>query len=104
MEALSEACGIFKSVRGRAVRGCFPNKAGSRGLFSLEANPWAVVIFVGVLLGLHGLGVDSTKPGTFGALFLGFIPVWLLCGMLWDRVTIGRASRRCATSGRDDRS
>ena len=70
----------------------------------MEANPWEVVVFVGVLLGLHGFGVDSTKPGTFGALFLGFIPVWLLFGMLWDRVTIARASRRCATPGRDDRS
>jgi len=81
-----------------------PEEAGSRGLVSMEANPWVVVVFVGALLGLDGLGVDSTKPGTFGALFLGFIPVWLLFGMLWDRVTIGRASRRCATPGRDDRS
>ena len=79
-------------------------KAGSRGLFSMEANPWAVVVFVGILLGLYGMGVDSTKPGTFGALFLGFIPVWILCGMLWDRVTIGRADRRCATPDGDDRS
>ena len=80
-----------------------PEKAGSRGLFSMEANPWAVVIFVGILLGLHGLGVDSTKPPIFGALFLGFVPVWILCGMLWDRVTIGRADRRCATPVGDDR-
>ena len=40
----------------------------------------------------------------FGALFLGFVPVWLLCGMLWDRVTIGRADRRCATPIGDDQA
>jgi hypothetical protein len=81
-----------------------PEKAGSRRSFSMQANPWAVVVFVVILLGLYGLGVDSTKPGTFGALFLGFLPVWILCGMLWDRLTIGRADRRCATPVGDDRS
>ncbi len=70
----------------------------------MQANPWAVVVFVGILLGLHGLGVDSTKPGTFGPLFLGFIPVWILCGMLWDRGTIGRADTRRATPVGDDRA
>ena len=79
-------------------------EAGLRGSVSMQANPWAVVVFVVILLGLHGMGVDSTKPGTFGALFLGFLPMWLLCGMLWDRLTIGRADRRCATPVGDDRS
>ena len=70
----------------------------------MQANPWAVVVFVGILLGLYGLGVDSTKPPIFGALFLGFIPVWILCGMLWDRVTIGRADARRPTPVGGDRA
>ena len=79
-------------------------EARLRGSVSMQANPWAVVVFVVILLGLHGLGVDSTKPPVFGALFLGFIPVWILSGMLWDRVTIGRADSRCATPMGDDQS
>ena len=79
-------------------------EAGLRGSVSMQANPWAVVVFGVILLGLHGMGVDSTKPGTFGALFLGFLPMWLLCGMLWDRVTIGRVDRRRATPIGDDRA
>jgi len=54
----------------------------------VTANPWAAAVFIALLLALHGLGVDSTKPGTFGVLFLGFVPLWILCGMLWDRLTI----------------
>ena len=63
----------------------------------MRANPWAAVVFAVILLGLHGMGVDSTQPPTFGALFLGFIPLWILCGMMWDRVTIGRADSRRGT-------
>ena len=70
----------------------------------MRANSWAAVVFAVILLGLHGMGVDSTKPPTFGALFLGFIPVLILCGMMWDRVTIGRADARRATPVGGDRA
>ena len=70
----------------------------------MRANPWAAVVFAAILLGLHGMGVDSTKPPTFGALFLGFIPLWILCGMMWDRVTIGRADVRRPTPAGGDRA
>lgn len=70
----------------------------------MRANPWAAVVFAAILLGLHGMGVDATKPPTFGALFLGFIPLWILSGMMWDRVTIGRADARRGTPAGGDRA
>lgn len=52
------------------------------------ANPWAVVIFIGMLFALEALGIPATKPGLFSVLFLTYVPLWVIAGMLWDKATL----------------
>jgi len=49
-------------------------------------NPWAAVIFLFGGLVLYGSGLTDTALVT--VLFFLFIPAWILCGSLWDMITI----------------
>lgn len=54
----------------------------------MSANPWAVVIFIGILFALEASGIPATKPGLFALLFFTYVPIWLVAGMIWDKATI----------------
>jgi len=54
----------------------------------VSANPWAVVIFIGMLFAFEAWGIPATKPGLFSLLFFTFVPLWLAAGWLWDKATI----------------
>lgn len=49
-------------------------------------NPWAVAIFLFGGLVLYGSGVTETAVVT--VLIILFVPAWLVCGYLWDMLTI----------------
>lgn len=54
----------------------------------MEANPWAVVCFGGLLFVVEAMGVSALKTGLFLLLFFAFVPLWLLAGCLWDKSTV----------------
>jgi hypothetical protein len=47
-----------------------------------------VVIFIGILFALEASGIPATKPGLFALLFFTYVPIWIIAGMVWDKVTI----------------
>lgn len=54
---------------------------------AMEANPWAVVCFGGLLFVVDAIGVSVMKTGVLFLLFAGFVPLWLIAGYLWDKAT-----------------
>lgn len=54
----------------------------------MEANPWSAVLFIGLLFTLDAIGIPVLRTGLLLALFVVFVPVWLIAGYLWDKLTI----------------
>ena len=54
----------------------------------MEANPWAVVVFAGLLFTLDAVGVPVLRTGLLFVLFITFVPMWLLSGYVWDKIGI----------------
>lgn len=55
-------------------------------VFLMMFNPWAVVIFLFGGLVLYGSGLTETALVT--VLFFLLVPAWILCGCIWDMITI----------------
>lgn len=49
-------------------------------------NPWAIAVFLIGGLFLFGSGLSNTFVAT--AFFLLLAPTWILCGYVWDKLTI----------------
>lgn len=58
----------------------------------MEANPWAVAVFLVVGAALYGYGMRS--PVAWSIFFVAFVILWLAAGMLWDWWTIRRKDDR----------
>lgn len=54
----------------------------------MEANPWAAVVFIGLLFTLDAVGIPVLRTGLLLILFLTFVPAWILAGYLWDKIRI----------------
>lgn len=57
----------------------------------MSANPWAVVVFIGLLFIADAIGIPALRTGVLFLLFVTFVPLWLVAGVLWDRWSFGRS-------------
>lgn len=78
---------------------CFPrNRDGNEKTPSeqalgstMSANPWAVVVFIGLLFIADAIGILALRTGVLFLLFVTFVPLWLVAGALWDRWSFRRS-------------
>lgn len=60
----------------------------------MSASPWAVALFIALLVVGHALGFDTTSSTAITWLFLLYVPAWFACSYWWDKHQNGKRLKR----------
>lgn len=72
----------------------------------MSANPWAVVVFIGLWFVADAIGIPALRTGVLFLLVVTFVPLWLVAGVLWDKWALreGEQARAGQSEVRDANS